>query len=533
MMKTPLLISQLFHYAMTYFPDQTIVSRTHAGIQRFTFQQYGDRTRRLSSALAGLGIKHGDRVGTLLWNDHYHMEAYFAAPSMGAVLHTINIRLAPEQIAYIINHAEDRVLIVDRTLWPLLAPLVDQLKTVDAFLFCGPGDTPAVSGARDYEDCLQAASSTFAYPEFDENDAMGLCYTSATTGQPKGVLYTHRAMYLHSLTLGLANTFGISLNDTVLPVVPMFHVNAWGMPFAALWYGSNIVLPGPAPSPEQLLELIHNERVTLAAGVPTVWLSVARVLETSGMRPPKLRAAICGGSAAPAALIKTYEERFGIPFIHAYGMTETSPIASVGRLKPHHEALPAPGQLAIKATQGFLVPGLEVRLERDGQPIEWDGEQAGEMCLRGPWIAEEYYQDDRSRDTFIDGWLHTGDVATIDREGYIHIVDRTKDVIKSGGEWISSVDLENVLMAHPAVFEAAVVGVPHPKWDERPLAFVVIKPESSASKEELLTFLAPHFAKWQLPDDILFIAEVPKTTVGKFLKRALRDQYRDYLTTTP
>ncbi|NMP20890.1 long-chain fatty acid--CoA ligase [Sulfobacillus harzensis] len=528
MMKTPLLLRHLFEYAETYFPSEEIVSRGYDNTYRFSYAEYAERTRRLSGALSSLGVGLGDRVGTFLWNDHVHLEAYFGVPAMGAVLHTINIRLAPEQIAYIINHAEDRVLVVDRTLWPILAPLAPQLKTVKAFLFSGPGQLPDVPGALDYEAAIQQATPMSSYPDLDENHPLGMCYTSATTGNPKGVVYTHRGIYLHSLTLGLANTMGLSMEDAVLPVVPMFHVNAWGLPFAALWYGAKIVLPGPAPTPRDLVDLMKDEKVTVAAGVPTVWLGLSRVLEQTGERL-FLREAVCGGSAAPEGLIRRFEEEFHIPFVHAYGMTETSPIASVARLK--RALVPASDQekMAAKASQGLLVPGLTVRLERDGQEVPWDGESAGEMCLQGPWIADEYYRDARSEEAFVDGWLHTGDVATIDKNGYIHIVDRTRDVIKSGGEWISSVDLENALMSHPAVFEAAVVGVPHPKWDERPLAFVVLKEGATASKEELLALLAQKFAKWQLPDDILYIDEVPKTTVGKFLKRALRDQYQHYL----
>lgn len=527
MMQTPLLIRHLFEYATTYFPDQTIVSRTPSGVDRSTYREFASRTRQLSAALAGLGVRVGDRVGTLLWNDRAHLEAYFAVPCMGAVLHTINIRLAPDQIAYIINHAEDRVLIVDRSLAPLLASIRPQLTTVQHIILAG-SETDTPEDGLDYETLLAQADADFTFPDLDENAPMGMCYTSATTGNPKGVVYSHRGLYLHSLTIGLSNTLGISMQDAVLPVVPMFHVNAWGLPFAALWFGSKIVLPGPAPQPSHLRSLLVNEGVTVAAGVPTVWLGLSRELEAHP-GSLKLRVAVCGGSAAPDALIRAFEQHFGVPFLHAYGMTETGPIASAARLKPHHLEQPYDEQLKVKATQGFLVPGLEIRLERDGEDVPWDGEQFGEMCIRGPWIADEYYRDERSKATFVDGWLHTGDVAVIDPEGYIHIVDRTKDVIKSGGEWISSVDLENALMAHPAVFEAAVVGVPHPKWDERPLAFVVLKEGQSASKEELLALLADKFAKWQLPDDILYIDEVPKTSVGKFLKRSLRDQYRDHL----
>ncbi len=531
MMKTQLLMKHLFEYATTYFPDQAIVARHPGGIYRTTYREYADRTRRLAMALSQLGIEVGDRVGTFLWNDREHFESYFAIPCMGAVLHTINIRLGAEQMAYIINHAGDRALIVDRSLWPLLAPIRDRLTTVTAIILTGPQSQADPPDTYDYETLVEKASPMSAFPDLDEESPMGMCYTSGTTGNPKGVEYSHRGIYLHSLTLGLANTIGLSMTDSVLPVVPMFHVNAWGIPFASLWFGAKIVLPGPAPQPATLLQLLEEEVVTVAAGVPTVWLGLQREL-ASNPADLKLRFAICGGSAAPESLIHEYETAFNVPFLHAYGMTETGPIASSARLKAHHQDLSDNDQLKIKATQGMLVPGLSIRLDRDGSDVPWDGVQFGEMCIQGPWIAEEYYHDDRSPATFIDGWLHTGDVAAIDPEGYIHIVDRTKDVIKSGGEWISSVDLENALMAHPGVYEAAVVGVPHPKWDERPLAFVVLKEGQAVQKEELIALLAQKFPKWQLPDDILFINEVPKTSVGKFLKRALRNEYKDYLINT-
>lgn len=528
MMKTPLVMTHLFDYGTTYFPNQTIVSRTPRGLHRYSFRQYGDRVRRLARALESLGVKRGDRVGTLLWNDHYHFESYFAIPCMGAVLHTINLRLGADQIVYIVNHAEDQALIVDRSLWPIIERIQDRLTSLKTIILTGESDNPDPEGTYDYESLVASTDPMRVFPDLEEDAPMGMCFTSATTGNPKGVVYSHRGIYLHSLTIGLANTLGLSMEDVILPIVPMFHVNAWGIPFAAIWFGAKMVLPGAAPTPANLLELMRDEGVTITAGVPTVWLGLARELEAHPT-PLALRSAICGGSAAPESLIRQFEQTFNIPFLHAYGMTETSPIASAGRLKAHHQTLGYEEQLKIKATQGFLVPGLTIRLERDGQNVPWDGEQFGEMCLRGPWIADEYYRDERSPGTFIDGWLHTGDVAMIDPEGYIHIVDRTKDVIKSGGEWISSVDLENALMSHPAVFEAAVVGVPHPKWDERPLAFVVLKEGQTASKDDLLAHLASKFPKWQLPDDILFIAEVPKTSVGKFLKRSLRDQYNNYL----
>ncbi len=531
-MNTPLLLEHLFTYATTYFPRREVISRTPAGIQRYTYAEFAERTRRLSSALASLGVEPGDRVGTLAWNDHRHLESYFAIPCMGSVLHTINIRLSPEQIAYIINHAEDRVLLVDPGLLGLLEPIRDKLPTVQAVIVIGDDVDPAqspIQPAYGYEALLAEGDPSFAYPaDLDENSPMGMCYTSATTGNPKGVVYSHRGIYLHSMAMGLANTAALSENDTVMPIVPMFHANAWGLPFAALWFGANIVLPGPAPTPAILTTLLEEEQVTLAAGVPTIWLGVLQELEARP-RSLSLRMVLCGGSAAPDSLIRAYEERHHIPFSHAYGMTEASPLATFSRLKSHQQALDAEERLAIRATQGFLVPGLDMRVMTDHGDAAWNGEEMGELWLRGPWIADEYYHDPRTQDTFIDGWLHTGDVATIDSEGFVRLVDRTKDLIKSGGEWISSVDLENAIMGHPSVLEAAVVGAAHPKWDERPLAFVVLKPGQSVSQPELITFLQPKFPKWWLPDAVIVLDEIPKTSVGKFMKRTLREQYRNYL----
>lgn len=531
-MNTPLLLEHLFEYGETYYPKKEIVSRTHEGTIRYTYAEFAQRTRRLSSALAKLGVEPGDRVGTFAWNDHRHLEAYFAIPCMGSVLHTVNIRLAPDQIAYIINHAEDKVLLVDAGLAKLLEPIRDKLPTVKAFVLMGDQINPSDSvlqPAYSYETLLAESSPEFTYPtNLDENSPMGMCYTSATTGNPKGVVYSHRGIYLHSMSMGLANSSALSESDTVMPVVPMFHANAWGMPFAAIWFGAKVVLPGPAPTPAILLDLIAQERVTVAAGVPTVWLGFLQELE-SRPQPLALRMVLCGGSAAPASLIRAYEERHGIPFVHAYGMTETSPLATFSRLKSYQQSLPEAERLKIRASQGLLVPGLAMRLVNEQGDVPWDGTQMGELLLRGPWIADEYYHDERTKDTFVEGWLHTGDVATVDPEGFVRLVDRTKDLIKSGGEWISSVDLENAIMGHPAVLEAAVVGVAHPKWDERPLAFVVLKPNQKVTKEELHDFLKDQFAKWWLPDDVVFLEEIPKTSVGKFMKRALRERYHNYL----
>ncbi|MBL0386755.1 long-chain fatty acid--CoA ligase [Tumebacillus sp. ITR2] len=531
MMDFPLTLRTLFERAEKLFPKKEIVSRTLSGLFRYTYADYTRRTRRLSSALETLGIERGDRVATFAWNDHRHLEAYFGIPCMGAVLHTVNIRLSPEHIAYIVNHAQDRVMLVDETLIPVLEKVADQLTTVEAYIIMT--DKPelpptTLSPAYSYEKLLQDADETYAYPQdLDENAVAGMCYTSATTGNPKGVTYSHRGIFLHSMNLGLADTTAISESDSLLPVVPMFHVNAWGMPFAGVWFGSKQVLPGPAPTPHILLELMEGEKVTLAAGVPTVWLGVLKALEEKSYDLSSLRATLCGGSAAPRGLIAAYESK-GIPFLHAYGMTETAPIALVSRLKSYQQDLPEEERLDIRAKQGMLVPGLEMRIVGQNGDVPWDGQEMGEILLRGPWIASEYFEDDRTADSFRDGWLHTGDVAVIDEEGVVKLVDRTKDLVKSGGEWISSVDLENALMAHPAVFEACVTGIPHAKWDERPLAFVVLKQKDSVAKQDLLDHLRGQFAKWWIPDDVVLLDEIPKTSVGKFLKRALREQYRDF-----
>jgi fatty-acyl-CoA synthase len=534
MMQVPLTLHSFLERAETLFPKKEIVSRTASGIFRYTYAEYAKRTRRLSSALESLGVRRGDRVATFAWNHHRHLEAYFAIPLMGAILHTVNIRLSVEHIAYIINHAEDKIVLLDEDLIPLMEKVQPHLKTVEAFIIMSDRielpDT-SLKPVYSYEQLLASGNPEYEYPrDIDENDPMGMCYTSATTGNPKGVVYSHRGTYLHSMALGLADTVAISERDTCLPIVPMFHVNAWGMPFAAVWFGSKQVLPGPAPTPEILLELIQNEKVTISAGVPTVWLGVSKVLEQKQYDLSSIRALLCGGSAAPKALIHTFEAKYKIPFMHAYGMTETSPLTLVSRLKSYQEDLSLEEKLEIRSKQGVLVPGLEMKIMGQNGEVKWDGEEMGELWIRGPWIADSYYNDERSRESFVDGWLHTGDIAVVDEEGFVKLVDRTKDLVKSGGEWISTVELENALMAHPAVFEASVVGIPHPKWQERPIACVVLKPEyrEKVTKQELLDFLSGQFAKWWIPDDVLFLDEIPKTSVGKFLKRALRDKLSDH-----
>jgi fatty-acyl-CoA synthase len=535
-MRYPLTLHTMLERARRYFPDKEIVSRTQAGLFRYTYRAYYERTRRLASALTELGVTRGARVGTLAWNHHRHLEAYFAVPCMGASLHTVNLRLPPEHLVHVINHGGDQVLLIDADLVPLVEAVQGQLRTVRAYVIMADGDLPEtkLNPVYSYEQLLASADPDFAFPtDIDENEEAGMCFSSATTGMPKGVSYSHRAIYLHSTTICLADTIGISEVDTVMPVVPMFHVNAWGLPFAAVWMGAKQVLPGPRPDPATLCQLIQSERVTLAAGVPTVWMGVLQAMDKGGYDLSSITRAVCGGAAAPRALIEAYEQKLGVPFLHAYGMTEAAPITHVARLKEKLQAESVPQKMARKAKQGLLVPGLEMRVEReDGTEVAWDGKEMGEVVLRGPWIADEYYQDERSRATFRDGWYHSGDVATVDGEGYMQIVDRVADLVKSGGEWISTVDLENAIMAHPQVAEAAVVACQHPKWQERPLACVVPKPglEAELTAEAIRAFLKGKFADWWIPDDVVLIVEVPKTSVGKFDKKVLRERFKEHYT---
>lgn len=534
MMDWPLTLHHFLDRAARLFPRKEIATRTAAGMHRYTYADFHQRVHRLAHALNRLGIGRGDRVATFAWNTYRHLEIYFAAPCMGAVLHTLNIRLAPDQLIYIINHAEDRVIFVDASLVPLLERIRDQIPTVKAFVIMSdtsPVQT-ALSPALDYEALIaESPEAPYPWPRLDENAAAGMCYTSGTTGNPKGVVYSHRAIFLHSLALCLADTFGICERDVLMPVVPMFHANAWGMPFAGVMVGAKLVFPGPHLQPRDIAELIQNERVTVTAGVPTIWIGLYALLERERYDLSSLRVMPVGGSAMPRALIEAFEKRFGIRIAHAWGMTEMTPLGTVANLKSYMESWPDEERFAIRAKQGMPVVGVEIRaVDEQGREVPWDGRTMGELQVRGPWVIRAYYNDPRTAEAFQDGWFRTGDVVTIDPEGYIQIVDRTKDLIKSGGEWISSVDLENALMAHPKVLEAAVIAVPHPKWQERPLAVVVPRPEhkETITKEELLEFLRPRFAKWWLPDDIVFVEAIPKTSVGKFDKKVLREQFKDY-----
>ena len=519
MMDYPLTLHHFLERAAKLYPNKEIVTRTARSPHRYRYRDYHHRVHRLAHTLEQLGIKPGDRVGSLCWNTHQHLELYFAVTCYGAVLHTLNLRLSPDDLAFIINHAADRVIFVDASLLPILDKIRDRIPCVERCIVIG-GD------GSDYEQLLDGApDALYPWPLLDENSAAGMCYTSGTTGNPKGVVYSHRAFYLHSLSFAMADTFALSERDVVLQIVPMFHANGWGKPFAAIMVGSKIVLPGEHPQPRDLAELIQNERVTVMGGVPTIWIGLDSVLEQEKFDMSSVRLAISAGSAIPRQLIEKYEKQHGIELRQLWGMTETTPVGTISTLKCDYDHRPENECFHTRAKQGLPVVGLDLRaVDGQGNEIPWDGTTMGEVQVRGPWVISGYYNDARSASAFADGWFRTGDVANIDPEGYVQLVDRAKDVIKSGGEWISSVDLENAIMGHPKVLEAAVVAVEHPKWGERPLALVVPKPnfQDRITKEEILAFLEPRFAKWWLPDDVLFVDSIPKTSVGKFDKKVMR-----------
>jgi fatty-acyl-CoA synthase len=530
MMQFPLTLAPLLERAGKLFPTVEIVSRRpDNSIHRYTYREMHRRARALAAALQALGLNRGDRVATLMWNHHVHLEAYFGVPAVGGVLHTLNLRLHPEELAHIINDAEDRWLIVDDVLLPIYEKVRDKVRIERVFVVPF-GGCHVSHGYESYESLLNSSSGDPTYPELDEHDAAAMCYTSGTTGKPKGVAYSHRALALHSYSISLPDNFSISRCDCVLPAMSMFHANAWGLPYAAVMNGSKLVLPGPNLQPEHLLDLLSQERVTLTGGVPTIWLGVIDALEREPQRwqiAPGLRV-IVAGSAAPESLFRRFE-KFGVRVIQPWGMTETTPIATVCTLKPHMENWPEERKFELRARQGLPSPFIEIRAIGDEGEVPWDGETPGELEIRGPFVAASYYKLPEERDRWsADDWLRTGDVVTIDSEGYMKITDRTKDLIKSGGEWISSVDLENTLVGHPAVKEAAVVAVPHAKWIERPLAVVVLQDDAQVSPEELRCFLAQKFAKWQLPDDFIFVAELPHTSTGKLLKSQLRSRFKDW-----
>jgi fatty-acyl-CoA synthase len=528
----PLLLSTLYDHAVWQYPNQEIVSvESDLSIRRSTYAETDDRTRRLATALADrLGTDVGDAIGTFAWNNLRHHELYWATANTGRICHTINIRLFPDQVAYIVNHARDKVLFVDPNLAPAVAPLMDRLETVEHVVIMGPTvEGSGIDGAIAYDDLIADAEPHGAWPLLDERSPMMFCYTSGTTGNPKGVAYTQRSTYLHTISNLATNPVGA--DDNVLPVVPMFHAAAWGYPFMAVTVGAKITYPGPDLSGAAITRLFVDEHVTFSAGVPTVWLGIQQHLEANpDLDLTHIRALFCGGSAVPRAMIDWFRTNAGVQVIQGWGMTETNPIAAAATLKPWMRDMPWQDQLDVLETAGRPIPGLQVKIvDEMGEPLPHDGESFGELLIRGPWIAAEYYNDPRSPQSFVDGWLRTGDVCKITPDGYIRITDRAKDVIKSGGEWISSLDVENAIMAHPSVMEATVVGLKHPKWQERPAAFIVPKPGTDLTPDEVREFLEPRVAHWWMPDEIIFIEAIPKTGTGKFDKKVVRDRYADLL----
>jgi acyl-CoA synthetase (AMP-forming)/AMP-acid ligase II len=533
MMRMPLMISSLIRHADECHGDSEIVSRLpEGGIFRYTYSEAHRRSRQLANALHGFGIDMGERVGTLAWNTHRHFEIYYAVSGMGAICHTINPRLFPEQIVYIVNHAEDRYIFFDINFIALIEGIAAHCPLVKGWVaLCGKEHLPVTEKVPNliaYEDLISGHSDDFAWPEFDENTASSLCYTSGTTGNPKGVLYSHRSTILHAFAAALPDGMSLSARDTVLPVVPMFHVNAWGLPYAVALTGAKFVMPGGQLDGASLFELFEREQVNLSAGVPTIWLGLLQHLQNNKLKLSSVKRLVIGGAAAPPAMIRAYDEQFGIAVIHAWGMTEMSPLGTVNTYKLKHRDLPDADRENIRVKQGRALYGVQMKIvDGEGKPLPHDGKAFGDLMVRGPWIASAYFKGEGG-DPLKEGWFPTGDVATLDADGYMQITDRSKDVIKSGGEWISSIDIENLAVAHPAIAEAAVIGAAHPKWDERPLLIVVKKPNASVSRDELLDFMRDKIAKWWLPDDVVFVESLPHTATGKLLKTKLREDFKAY-----
>ena len=534
MQDRPLLISQLIDHAAVNHGDTEIVSRTlEGGIHRYTYRDARIRAKKVAEALLSLGVTPADRIGTLAWNGYRHFELYYGISGMGAVCHTINPRLFPEQIVYIVNHAEDQILFVDLNLLPAVEKLLPELKSVrHVVAMTDRAHLPKDLRIPDllvYEELLADKPGTYEWPDFDEHTASSLCYTSGTTGNPKGVLYHHRSTILHAYGSALPDTLNLSARSVVLPVVPMFHVNAWGLPYSAAMVGAKLVFPGIALDGASLHELFEAEGVTFTAGVPTVWLALLQHLQANKLKLATVKYAVIGGSAAPPAMIETFARDYGVEVLHAWGMSEMSPLGTVNHPKEKHLKLPADDLLALRLKQGRTPFGVDMMIVDDtGAELPRDGKAFGDLLVRGPWVTSGYFRGEGGDVLREGGWFATGDVATIDPDGYMTITDRSKDVIKSGGEWISSIDLENAAMAHPGVAEAAVIGIAHPKWDERPLLIVHRKPDAAIDKKELIEFLGTRVAKWWLPDDVQFVEAIPHTATGKILKTKLRETFKDY-----
>ena len=536
MMQQPLLISTLIVHAERHHGDREIVSRRVEGdIHRYTYKDLAARSRRMAKALAALGVQASDRVATLAWNGYRHMELYYAVSGTGAVLHTVNPRLHPDQIVYIADHAEDQVLFFDLTFLPLIQAVANRTKTVRAFVaMTDRAHMPAaevaakIPGLLCYEELVASQDDRFEWPSFDENTASSLCYTSGTTGNPKGVLYSHRSTVLHTFAIALPDSLNCSANDVILPVVPMFHVNAWGLPYAACMVGAKLVFPGPGLDGKSLYDLFEAEQVTVSAGVPTVWQALLAHVDSNKLKFSSMRRTVIGGSACPPAMMRAFQERYDVQVLHAWGMTEMSPLGTVCTLKPQHQALSRDEQMAVPATQGRAVYGVDMKIVgEDGQELPHDGKQSGELLVKGPWIIANYFKGEGG-DPLVDGWFPTGDVALIDADGYMQITDRSKDVIKSGGEWIGSIDIENIAMAHPSVAMAACIAAFHPKWDERPLLVVMKKPGAELTREQMLSFFEGKIAKWWTPDDVVFADAIPLGATGKMQKNKLREMFKDH-----
>jgi 3-(methylthio)propionyl---CoA ligase len=538
MQDQPLLISSLIHHAERHHGDAEVVSRRVEGdIHRYTWRDVAKRARQVANTLDGMNLLFSDRVATLAWNGYRHLEIYFGASGSGRVLHTINPRLHPDQIAWIANHAEDQVLCFDMTFLPLVQAVHARCPTIRQYVaLCDADKLPQDTGIPNlvsYEAWIGGQPTTYQWPSFDENSASSMCYTSGTTGNPKAALYSHRSTMLHAFAAALPDVMCISARDSILPVVPMFHVNAWGIPYSAALAGAKLVFPGAAMDGKSIYELIEAEKVNYAAGVPTVWQMLLGHMKQNGLRFSTLKRTVIGGSACPPAMIDTFREEYGVEVLHAWGMTEMSPLGTLCTLKNKHLEMPAAEQMKIRLKQGRAVYGVDMKIVgEDGKELPWDGKAFGDLYVKGPWVVAEYFKGEGGHPLVPDehgvGWFPTGDVATIDPDGYMQITDRSKDVIKSGGEWISSIDVENIAVAHPAVAMAACVGMKHPKWDERPIVAVVKKPGAQITKEELLKFYEGKTAKWQIPDDVVFVDAIPLGATGKMLKTRLREMLKDY-----
>ncbi|SFU48403.1 fatty-acyl-CoA synthase [Polaromonas sp. YR568] len=533
MQSQPLLISSLIEFAERHHGDAEIVSRRVEGdLHRYTYKDVAHRARRVANALDGLKLAFSDRVATLAWNGYRHLELYYGVSGSGRVLHTINPRLHPDQIAWIANHAEDQVLCFDLSFLPLVQAVHARCPTIKHYIaLCDADKLPADSGVpnlQSYESWIGAQTADYAWPSFDENTASSMCYTSGTTGNPKAALYSHRSSTLHAYAAALPDVMCISARDSILPVVPMFHVNAWGIPYSAALTGAKLVFPGPALDGKSIYELIEAEKVTYAAGVPTVWQMLLTHMRPAGLKFSTLRRTVIGGSACPPAMINAFREDYGVEVLHAWGMTEMSPLGTLCVLKNKHDTLPDAEKMKIRLKQGRAIYGVDMKIvDPDGKDLPWDGKVFGDLYVKGPWVVREYFKGEGG-DPLVDGWFPTGDVGTIDADGYLQITDRSKDVIKSGGEWISSIDVENIAVAHPAVAMAACIGVAHPKWDERPIIAVVKKPDMDVTRDELLRFYEGKTAKWQIPDDVVFVDAIPLGATGKMLKTKLRELLKDY-----